>query len=60
MGVGEAYLIFSWTFIPVIVALVECFIIQQRTRRNNDAIKSVILQKAAVIFSEPTAAFAGS
>jgi len=60
LGWGIAYIVFSWTFIPVIVALGECFVIKKRTERYNEDLKAIILQKAVVIFSEPKAAVATS
>jgi TM2 domain-containing membrane protein YozV len=58
-GWGIAYIVFAWTFIPLIVALFECFVIKKRTEQYNEDLKGVILQKTAVIFSEPNA-FAAS
>jgi hypothetical protein len=48
--------VFTWTFIPLIVALVECFVIKKRTERYNDDLRGMIVQKAAVIFSGPRVA----
>jgi TM2 domain-containing membrane protein YozV len=52
-GWGIAYIVFAWTFIPLVVALFECFVIKKRTERYNDDLRGTIVQKAAVIFSEP-------
>ena len=38
IGLGILYVCFFWTFIPVIVALVECFFIPGRVRAYNAAI----------------------
>lgn len=34
-GLGVLYLLFCWTFVPVIVALIELFIITDRVREYN-------------------------
>jgi TM2 domain-containing membrane protein YozV len=52
-GWGIAYVLFCWTFIPVIVSLVECFFIMKRTRKYNEQLASTILQKVNIIFSQP-------
>ncbi len=59
-GWGIAYLLFVWTFIPVIVALVECFVIRKRTQKYNEEVAKQIIQKMTVVFSEqvPVAATA--
>lgn len=51
-GWGLAYIFFSWTFIPVGVALIECFLIRSRTKKYNDECAQVILTKMDLIFSE--------
>lgn len=51
-GLGVAYLLFAWTFIPVFVALIECFMISKRTEKYNEQIAQQILDKMDVIFSE--------
>jgi hypothetical protein len=53
MGWGVAYIVFCWTFIPVLVSFVECFFIRSRTRKFNERCAEEILAKMAVIFSEP-------
>lgn len=58
MGWGVAYVLFSWTFIPAIVALIECFSIRNRTEKYNERCAEEILNKMAVIFSEPETALA--
>lgn len=35
IGWGILYLLFSWTFIPMIVSLVECFFLSSRVRNYN-------------------------
>jgi TM2 domain-containing membrane protein YozV len=55
-GWGVAYVLFAWTFIPVIVALIECFLIKSRTERYNKQVAEQIKQKMGVIFSEPVLA----
>lgn len=56
VGWGVAYVLFAWTFIPMLVALVECFMIQNRTRIYDEEIQRSILRKLDVIFSEPVKA----
>ena len=36
VGLGFLYLIFVWTFIPAIVALVECLFLKGRVERYNE------------------------
>ena len=43
-GLGVLYLCFFWTFIPAVVALVECFLMPARVREHN----AVIAQETAV------------
>jgi len=59
-GLGVAYLLFAWTFIPVFVALIECFMISKRTEKYNEQIAQQILDKMDVIFSEMGKAAAAS
>ena len=35
IGLGVLYLAFCWTFIPAIVALIECFFMSNRVREHN-------------------------
>jgi len=58
MGMGVAYLLFSWTFIPVVVSLFECFGIRKRTTEYNQQSAQEILSKMDVIFSDPAIAVA--
>ena len=58
MGWGVAYIVFCWTFIPVLVAFVECFFIRSRTKKYNERCAEDILAKMSVIFSEPEIAVA--
>jgi TM2 domain-containing membrane protein YozV len=57
-GWGAAYILFAWTFIPVCVALVECFFIRARTESYNKQVAQQILDKMNIIFSEPEIAMA--
>jgi TM2 domain-containing membrane protein YozV/ribosomal protein L40E len=57
-GWGIAYIFFVWTFIPVIVSIIECFLIMQRTRDYNEQCSRGIMEKMNVIFSEPEIAVA--
>jgi hypothetical protein len=60
MGIAYAYIVLAWTFIPLIVALFECFVIKKRTEQYYEDLKGVILKRDAVIFCEPNAAVATS
>lgn len=53
-GWGIAYIVFAWTFIPVIVALIECFMIRGRTEEYNKTVAEQIVHKMEVIFSGPS------
>ncbi len=57
-GWGVAYVLFVWTFIPVCVALIECFLIRRRTEKYNEQVSQQILNKMDLIFSEPGIAVA--
>lgn len=57
-GWGIAYLLSVWTFIPVAIALIECFLIRKRTEKYNQRVAEQIKQKMGVIFSEPALATA--
>lgn len=48
---GVTYLLFSWTFIPLLVALVECFHIRERAENYNKEIEQQIIQRMNIIFS---------
>jgi TM2 domain-containing membrane protein YozV len=50
-GWGVTYLLFSWTFIPLVVALVECFDIRERTENYNKEVEQQIIQTMNIIFS---------
>jgi TM2 domain-containing membrane protein YozV len=50
-GWGIIYLLFCWTFIPLLVALVECFYIRERTEKYNKEIEQQIIQTMNIIFS---------
>jgi TM2 domain-containing membrane protein YozV len=56
MGWGIAYVLFSWTFIPVFVALIECFVIRKRTAAYHRETAQLIEQKMGLIFSTPSVA----
>ena len=44
-GLGAAYAIFVWTFVPTAVALVECFLMPGRVRAHNAAVATEIAGK---------------
>lgn len=50
-GWGIAYIVFAWTFIPVVASIVECFLIMKRTRDYNEQCAKGIMEKMNVIFS---------
>jgi len=49
-GWGITYLLFCWTLIPVVVSLVECFLIMKRTRKYNEQVANSIVQRMNIIF----------
>lgn len=51
-GWGVAYILFCWTFIPVVVSLFECFGIRKRTTEYNEQCAKEIMAKMEVIFSD--------
>lgn len=44
-GLGILYACFVWTFVPALVALVECFLIMNRVRIYNDAVALEVTTK---------------
>jgi TM2 domain-containing membrane protein YozV len=49
VGLGIFYLIFFWTFIPAIVALIEIFVLSGRVARYNDARAVEIADKVRLL-----------
>lgn len=45
IGWGVVYVLFVWTFIPVLVALIECFLLKERVRSYNEARAAEIATK---------------
>jgi len=41
-GWGILYIVFSWTWIPAILGLIECFFMPGRVRRYNDGVAQAI------------------
>ncbi len=50
IGMGILYIVFAWTFIPALIALIECFLMSSRVREYNG-------QHAAVLAMQIRAAF---
>lgn len=48
-GWGIAYFILAWTFIPLVVSLIECFLIRKRTEDYNKKCAELITEKMNVI-----------
>lgn len=42
-GLGVLYLLFCWTLIPLIIAVVECFFMVERVHAHNDRIATEII-----------------
>lgn len=57
-GWGIAYILFAWTFIPIIASFFECFMIRNRTKKYNEQCAREIQTKMGVIFSTPDFAVA--
>ena len=49
IGWGLIYLLFSWTFIPLVIGLVECFMMSERIKRYNDEKAFEIVTKIKMI-----------
>ena len=49
IGLGIVYVVFCWTFIPAIVALVECFFMPSRVRAWNSRKAYEIAGKAQLL-----------
>lgn len=45
IGLGILYVVFCWTFIPALVALIECFMMAGRVRRYNASVGQEIAMK---------------
>ena len=56
IGAGLIYLIFCWTFIPIIISLIQLFTIQPRIARINDEIARKILLELQDMDQTPTKA----
>ncbi len=49
IGLGVLYLLFFWTFIPAIVALVEIFLMPGRVRKyNSDTARQIVQEIKAL------------
>jgi TM2 domain-containing membrane protein YozV len=57
-GWGIAYILFAWTFIPIIASFFECFMIRNRVKKYNEQCAREIRTKMGVIFSTPEIAVA--
>lgn len=44
-GLGVLYLLFFWTLVPVIIAIVECFYMVERVHAYNDRVASEIIAR---------------
>jgi TM2 domain-containing membrane protein YozV len=55
IGLGVIYLLFFWTFIPVLISLVELFLIMPRTDRYNQEKAEEIAAKIRVYAPAPGA-----
>jgi TM2 domain-containing membrane protein YozV len=49
-GLGVLYAVFFWTFIPSIIAFVECFLMSERVRVFNDAQAQLIATQISVLY----------
>ena len=48
-GMGVLYILFCWTFVPLIVSLVEIFLVPGRIRRfNSEAARQTVLEIKAL------------
>ena len=50
-GLGILYVVFCWTFIPAIIALIECFLLSARVKEFNDNKALEIAAKVKMAFS---------
>ncbi len=50
-SLGGLYLLFFWTSIPAIVALIECFLMPGRVRQHNATVAEGIATKLKAIRS---------
>ena len=48
-GLGVLYILFCWTFIPVIVAIGECFLMPGRVRQYNTTVAEGIAAKLKAV-----------
>jgi TM2 domain-containing membrane protein YozV len=49
IGLGVVYLIFCWTFIPAVVALIECFFMSSRVKKWNNLRAFEIARRAKLL-----------
>ena len=50
-GLGVLYILCCWTFIPAIIAIVECFLMPSRVRRHNTIVAAGIAKKLQTLRS---------
>ena len=56
VGLGILYAVFVWTFIPAVVAFVECFLMKGRILRYNEAKGREIAMQVNVLHANTAAA----
>jgi TM2 domain-containing membrane protein YozV len=54
-GLGVLYLVFFWSLIPALVALIECFFLSQRVRDYNDRLAAEIANRVQMLYSSAPA-----
>lgn len=52
IGLGLLYFVFSWTFVPSFVALIECFLMKDRVQRYNDVKAAEIAHNIRIAFPQ--------
>jgi TM2 domain-containing membrane protein YozV len=52
-GLGVLYLLFFWSVIPSLVALIECFFLSQRVRDYNDRLAAEITNRVPMMYPNP-------
>ncbi len=54
-GLGVLYLLFCWTLIPSIIALIECFFLTARVQDYNNRLADEIAAKVRLLYASHTA-----
>ncbi len=55
IGLGVVYLLFCWTLIPGIIALVECFFMSRRVEQYNNTLAAGVAARVRMLYANAPA-----